>query len=126
MQTTAQIRDALRAARHDLQRDYETRPQARRVLRAHAKLIDRFMQLVWLRAGMPENAAFIAVGGYGRMELFPKSDIDLLILLPQQPDNELQQRLQTLIGVLWDIGLEIGHSIRTVEECIAESSDVTV
>lgn len=126
MQTTAQIRNALRAARVELQHDYEAHPQPQRLLRAHAKLIDRYLQLVWKQAGMPEAAAFVAVGGYGRMELFPKSDIDLLILLPQQPDIELQQRLQTLVGVLWDIGLEIGHSIRTVGDCMAESSDVTV
>ncbi len=75
---------------------------------------------------MPQDATLVAVGGYGRMELFPKSDIDLLILLPHQADASLQQRLQTLVGQLWDIGLEIGHSIRTVGECMAESSDITV
>lgn len=126
MQTTAQIRDALRAARVDLQHDYETHSQPHRLLHAHAKLIDQYLQLVWRQADMPDDAAFVAVGGYGRMELFPKSDIDLLILLPGQPDIELQQRLQALVGVLWDIGLEIGHSIRTVGDCMAESSDVTV
>jgi [protein-PII] uridylyltransferase len=126
LQTTAQIRDALRAARLELQHDYEAHPQPQRLLRKHTKLIDQYLQLVWRQADMPEAAAFVAVGGYGRMELFPKSDIDLLILLPQQPDTELQQRLQALVGVLWDIGLEIGHSIRTVGDCMAESSDVTV
>ncbi len=126
VQTTIQIREALRAARKDLQHSYEVHAQPQRLLRAHAKLIDRFLQLVWRQAEMPKEAAFIAVGGYGRMELFPKSDIDILILLPQQPDIQLQHKLQTLVGVLWDIGLEIGHSIRTVDECVAESSDVTV
>jgi [protein-PII] uridylyltransferase len=126
VQTTAQIRDALRAARLELQHDYEAHAQPQRLLRGHAKLIDRYLQLVWQQAGMPDDAAFVAVGGYGRMELFPKSDIDLLILLPEQPDPDLQQRLQALVGVLWDIGLEIGHSIRTVGDCMAESSDVTV
>ena len=126
MQTTAQIRDALRATRLELQLDYEAHPQPQHLLRNHAKLIDQYLQLVWMQSGMPDEAAFVAVGGYGRMELFPKSDIDLLILLPQQPDAELEQRLQTLVSVLWDIGLEIGHSIRTVGDCMAESSDVTV
>lgn len=126
VQTTTQIREALRAARLDLQRSYEIHSQPQRLLRAHAKLIDRYLKLAWRQGEMPEEAAFVAVGGYGRMELFPKSDIDILILLPRQPDPELQQKLQTLVGVLWDIGLEIGHSIRTVAECVAESSDVTV
>jgi len=126
VQTTAQIRDALRAARLELQHDYEAHPHPQRLLRNHTKLIDSYLKLVWRQAGMPDDAAFVAVGGYGRMELFPKSDIDLLILLPQQPDAALEQRLQALIGVLWDIGLEIGHSIRTVGDCMAESSDITV
>ncbi|TAJ79559.1 MAG: [protein-PII] uridylyltransferase [Gallionellaceae bacterium] len=126
MQTTAQIRDALRAARDALQHAYEARPHPQRLLRNHAKLIDQYLRLVWRQSGMPDDAAFVAVGGYGRMELFPKSDIDLLILLPQQPDAGQEQHLQTLVGVLWDIGLEIGHSIRTVGDCMAESSDITV
>lgn len=126
MQTTVQIRDALRAARLELQQAYEAHPHPLRLLHNHARLVDRFLRLVWRQSGMPDAAAFVAVGGYGRMELFPKSDIDLLILLPQQPDGELEHRLQTLVGQLWDIGLEIGHSIRTVGDCMAESSDVTV
>jgi [protein-PII] uridylyltransferase len=126
VQTTTQIRDSLRAARLALQQDYEAHPQPQRMLHSHAKLIDQYLKLVWDQAEMPDNASLIAVGGYGRMEIFPKSDIDLLILLPEQPDIELQHRLQSLVGVLWDIGLEIGHSIRTVDDCIAESSDITV
>ncbi|MEI7842527.1 MAG: [protein-PII] uridylyltransferase [Gallionellaceae bacterium] len=126
MQTTPQIRDALRAARLTLQQDYLTHSQPHRLLHNHAKLIDHYLQLIWHQSGMPDDAAFIAAGGYGREELFPKSDIDILILLNEQPDDALQQRLQALVGVLWDIGLEIGHSIRTVSECIAESSDLTV
>ena len=126
MQSTAQIRDALRAERLELQHDYEAHPQPQRLLRNHSKLIDQYLKLIWRQSGMPDSAGFVAVGGYGRMELFPNSDIDLLILLPEQPDIELQQRLQTVIGQLWDIGLEIGHSIRTVSDCVAESSDVTV
>jgi [protein-PII] uridylyltransferase len=126
VQTTAQIRDTLRAARLDLQHDYESHPQPQRLLRNHAKLIDQYLKLVWSQSGIPNSASLIAVGGYGRMELFPKSDIDILVLLPEQPDIELQHRLQSLVGVMWDIGLEIGHSIRTVDDCIAESADVTV
>lgn len=126
MQTTAEIRDALRTARIDLQHDYEVHPHSQRLLRNHAKLIDRFLQHLWKQSGMPDAAALVAVGGYGRMELFPKSDIDLLILLPHSADQELEQRLQALIQTLWDIGLEIGHSIRTVNECLSESTDITV
>ncbi len=75
---------------------------------------------------MPPQLTLVAVGGYGRGELYPKSDIDLLILLPTEADAAVQQQLQDLVGLLWDIGLEAGHSTRTVAQCIAESADVTV
>lgn len=126
MQTTAKIRDSLKAARIALHKDYLEHGNARRLLLAHTKLVDEHLREVWQMLVMPEQLSLIAVGGYGRQELYPKSDIDLLILLPQQPDEKLQQLLQNLVGVLWDIGLEVGHSIRTIGDCMAESSDVTV
>lgn len=126
MHSIAKIRDSLRAARLALQQDYTSNAQPLRHLHAHAKLVDQHLCQVWQMLAIPHELALVAVGGYGRAELYPKSDIDLLILLPQQPDGDLQQRLQQLVGVLWDIGLEVGHSIRTVGDCMAESSDVTV
>lgn len=126
MHTTPQIRDSLRAARQELQQDYLEHGKAKRMLLAHARLVDQHLRDTWQMLNMPAELALIAVGGYGREELYPKSDIDLLILLPQQPDDALQQSLQELIGIFWDIGLEVGHSIRTIDECIAESADVTV
>jgi [protein-PII] uridylyltransferase len=126
VKSATEIRLSLRAARAALQQDFAEHPQPQRHLRTHAKLVDEHLRMVWQMLAMPPELALVAVGGYGRDELFPHSDIDLLILLPQQPDAALQQRLQELVGILWDIGLEVGHSIRTVGECIAESSDVTV
>jgi [protein-PII] uridylyltransferase len=126
VQLTAKIRQSLRAARLSLQQDYLDHAQPLRLLHAHAKLVDEHLRMVWEMLAMPPELALVAVGGYGRGELYPHSDIDLLILLPQQPDTALQQRLQELVGVLWDIGLEVGHSIRTIGDCMAESSDVTV
>ncbi|CAG0938700.1 partial Bifunctional uridylyltransferase/uridylyl-removing enzyme, partial [Gallionellaceae bacterium] len=126
MQSIAEIRQSLRTARLSLQQDYEHHPHPARLLRGHARLVDEHLRAVWRTLAIPSELALVAVGGYGREDLFPKSDIDLLILLPQQPDDALQQRLQELVGVLWDIGLEVGHSMRTVDECVTESSDVTV
>jgi [protein-PII] uridylyltransferase len=126
VQTTLQIRDSLRAARLALQQDYLEHGKAQRLLLAHATLVDEHLCQVWQMLAMPPELALVAVGGYGREELYPKSDIDLLILLPQQADATLQQSLQNLVGVMWDIGLEVGHSIRTIGDCMAESSDVTV
>ena len=122
----AEIRDSLRIARRALQENYLAHPHPARYLRAHAKLVDEHLRRIWRLLELPAGLALVAVGGYGRAELFPKSDIDLLILLPQQPDEPLQHRLQELVGKLWDIGLEVGHSVRTVGDCMSESSDVTV
>jgi [protein-PII] uridylyltransferase len=122
----AEIRDSLRIARRALQEEYSAHSQPVRYLRAHSKLVDEHLRQVWRLLKLPDDLALIAVGGFGRAELYPKSDIDLLILLPQQPDEPLQQRLQELVGKLWDMGLEVGHSVRTVGDCMSESSDVTV
>src|SRR5512139_2075957 len=122
----AEIRDSLRNARRALQDDYLAHPQSARYLRNHAKVVDEHLRLIWRQLKLPADLALIAVGGYGRAELYPRSDIDLLILLPQEADAALQQRLQELVQHLWDIGLEIGHSVRTVAQCIEESDDVTV
>src|SRR6185437_8308876 len=82
---------------------------------------------------MPDSIALLAVGGYGRGQLFPYSDIDLLVLLPEGKrgadamDNAIKSRLEHWVRLLWDIGLEVGHSVRTLAECIEEArKDITV
>ncbi len=124
--TIALIRESLRTARQVLRQDYTDQPNPTRYLRTHSKTVDAHVMEVWRSLTLPPELALVAVGGYGRAELYPKSDIDLLVLLPQDASAELEQRLQTLIGNLWDIGLEVGHSVRTIAQCIQESSDVTV
>ena len=75
-------------------------------------------------AGVP---ALLAVGGYGRGELYPHSDIDILILLKDPASPELAKQIEELVGRLWDMGLELGHSVRTVAECVEQAAkDVTV
>ncbi|MBV5294044.1 MAG: [protein-PII] uridylyltransferase [Curvibacter lanceolatus] len=96
-----------------------------------ARLVDDLLADLWQRAGFPEAFALAAVGGYGRGELFPYSDVDVLVLLPDSvvADNEpeLKSRLEAFIGSCWDVGLEIGSSVRTLSECVAEAGkDVTV
>ncbi|MFT5226353.1 MAG: [protein-PII] uridylyltransferase [Polaribacter sp.] len=73
------------------------------------------------------QCSLVAVGGYGRSELLPGSDIDLMILLSQQPGKQLETQLSRFITFLWDIGLEVGHSVRTIEDCVEQGkADVTV
>jgi len=120
------LRNALREDRQALERDFNTHGRAAKLLSAHSKMIDRYLVKVWRQIKMPQKMSLVAVGGYGRGELYPYSDIDLLILLYSEPDESLQQKLQSLVGMLWDIGLEVGHSIRTIPQCLKESVDITV
>ncbi|MDQ2779784.1 MAG: [protein-PII] uridylyltransferase, partial [Pseudomonadota bacterium] len=92
---------------------------------------DRTLTDLWADAAMPDNATLVAVGGYGRGELFPYSDIDVLVLLPASqsgaPDEALRTAIESFVTACWDTGLEIGSSVRTADECLAESArDVTV
>jgi [protein-PII] uridylyltransferase len=103
-------------------------------LQALARHTDKTLQQLWVRAGFPESCSLVAVGGYGRGELFPYSDVDVLLLLPDgtlidapSGDSSLKVRIENFIGSCWDTGLEIGSSVRTESECLHEASkDVTV
>ena len=117
----------LAAERERLQTDFQTRLAPGELLRQQRILVDRQLREVWASCRMPRDLALLAVGGYGRGELYPYSDVDLLVLLPHSADPALEQRLEQLVSVLWDTGLEVGHSVRTVDECIAMAEqDITV
>jgi [protein-PII] uridylyltransferase len=120
------LREALRDDRTSLESEFMQHGQVARLLGGHSRLIDHYLCRVWNQLGLPENIALVAVGGYGRGELFPRSDIDLLILLDADPAEVLQAKLSELVTQLWDMGLEVGHSIRTIDQCLSESSDITV
>ncbi|MBI2314062.1 MAG: [protein-PII] uridylyltransferase [Betaproteobacteria bacterium] len=97
------------------------------LLEGHSRLVDETLKTVWRELAPPSGVSLLAVGGYGRGELYPCSDIDLLFLLPAAADAALASKLETVIGLLWDIGLEVGHSVRTVAQCLEESAkDITV
>lgn len=98
------------------------------LLNQRSDLIDSVLIQLW-GEHLTQNtfASLIAVGGYGRREMHPASDIDLLILLDAEPNRSEQDLLSTFIASLWDLGLDIGHSVRTLEECIEEAGkDLTV
>ena len=98
-----------------------------RHIRAHCKLVDRTLQQLWQGLGLKNQAALVATGGYGRGELYPYSDVDVLLLLPAEIDAGTRAKLESLVALLWDVGLEVGHSIRTLDECFAESAhDITI
>ena len=121
------LRGEVAVARQALRDSYLRRPSPRVLLRRHTQLVDRTIKAVWGETGVPSEATLVATGGYGRGELFPSSDIDLLILLAKEPSAPEREALERLIGRFWDIGLEIGHSVRTVEGCVeAAAGDITI
>ena len=100
---------------------------ASELIRARSDFIDEILSVCWrhfVGSGI-EHCALIAVGGYGRRELHPHSDIDILALVDseQPPDRsataEVQQAFSAFFLFLWDIGLKPAHSVRTVEECLS-------
>lgn len=120
------LRAHLAERRQVLQKAY-TGHAPDRLLRTWTAIVDDALQSLWVRSGMPAGWSLAAVGGYGRRELFPCSDVDLLILLDAPVGPDEQPLLDSLVGVLWDVGLEVGHSVRTAHECLeAARSDITV
>ena len=87
-------------------------------LRSHSHLIDQLLKKLWLNCGIKNQSSLIAVGGYGRKELFPFSDIDILVLVDSNPNST--EKIEKFIAQCWDIGLKIGHSVRDLSETISE------
>jgi [protein-PII] uridylyltransferase len=99
------------------------------LVRDRARMVDVVLKGAWdLHVGPhARDVNLIAVGGYGRGELHPCSDIDVLILLPKSEVVEAEAGIERFLTFLWDIGLEVGHSVRTIDDCQRESAaDVSV
>ena len=82
----------------------------------HSRIIDEHLKSLWANCNIPEEISLIAVGGYGREELFPYSDIDILILIPNKNTKETNEKVSSFITACWDIGMKIGHSVRTLKD----------
>ena len=100
------------------------------LIKARSQFIDKMMTHAWatyFQSTINEDISLIAVGGYGRAELHPYSDVDILILLKEDNIDEYKDALESFITFLWDIGIEIGSSVRTLKECVEESAkDITI
>ncbi len=127
LQLVTSLRQRLADGDQALRAAYEAQPRTTRLLKQRSALVDEVLRELWSAHELPANHALIAVGGYGRGELFPASDVDVLILLPQPADEAASSKISELIGALWDLRLHIGHSVRTIEECLeAAAEDITV
>ena len=90
---------------------------------------DALLIQLWQEIGLSEQLgiSLITVGGYGRREMFPLSDLDFLILVEQTPSPEIEEKITQFIQFLWDCGFEVGNSVRTSEQCESEGKqDITI
>jgi [protein-PII] uridylyltransferase len=129
-QPLAPFREALKTGRATLTQLFLAKPDAPKLVHWHAWLVDRLLIRAWAfhRKAHPveTHCALVAVGGFGRGELHPASDIDLLFLV-ERDAHDVRTFVETLLRFLWDMGLEVGHSVRTPQECVKEAkADITV
>jgi [protein-PII] uridylyltransferase len=128
--TNANFRDLIEW-RKQLEQQLDERLQAgesiRSIVKARTHAIDEALIRLWqLQTLADVGIALIAVGGYGRGELLPKSDVDVMILSHQPLTPEQEQHVSRFVSSLWDAGLEPGVSVRTLAECIHAAEDITV
>ena len=121
------FRDALNAANRHLDTRFVQGEQISKLVHDRAFFIDRLLTIAWERLSWDDNITLVAVGGYGRLELHPYSDVDLLILTRRDNHSRYQANISDFLTLLWDIGLRIGHSVRSIKHCVREArADVTV
>ncbi|WP_028862530.1 [protein-PII] uridylyltransferase [Psychromonas aquimarina] len=108
---------------------FKARHKITTIITQRARYIDELLARLWDSIGLNENydLSLIAVGGYGRGELHPKSDIDLLILSQSGFSKESEEKISAFITLLWDLKLDIGNSVRTLHDCYQQGkADITV
>ncbi len=125
---TSDYQTSLNALRSYLDNDFKRGQQIEGLIFELTQGTDLVLQKVWQQFSLDQNnIALFATGGYGRGELHPASDIDLLILLDKKPNKKINEDISQFLTFLWDIGLDVGQSVRTYKECAVEAkNDLTV
>ena len=125
---TSACKQALQLGRETVHKAFEQNASAAQLLLGQTQVTDLVFQHLWQQQGDKfAGMDLIAVGGYGRAELHPHSDVDISILLQAEATEEQAAHLSDWVTRLWDLGLDIGHSVRTVEQCQREAAnDVTI
>ena len=122
------LRNALTEADGVLTRKFHNNEDVNQLVKARAWVVDQLIIHAW-NSLIPadENISLVAVGGFGRGELHPHSDVDLLILLAEpSPGEALRTAIEAFVTLLWDAGFYLGHSVRSVEACVSEAKkDIT-
>ncbi|TAM82429.1 MAG: [protein-PII] uridylyltransferase [Candidimonas sp.] len=121
------LRETLAGQRREAIARFRENLRAETLLAALRRCTDRALRALIGHYPLPEGAALAAVGGYGQGELFPHSDVDVLILLARPTTTGDRVLLEGLVAALWDLGLNLGHSVRTLADCQTEAAgDITV
>ncbi len=124
------IAEALKKATNLLYESFTPESTADLLVRQRSRFVDRILIHCYRHfiGDLQNNInSLLAVGGYGRDELLPASDIDLMLLLSKKPDKQHEEKISAFLTFLWDIGLEVGASVRTLKDCVQEGkNDVTV
>ena len=129
VQTHASKRAALGAASEDQKARFLKGDSVVELVHERAAMVDELLCELWQEnaANISEDVALVAVGGYGRGELHPYSDVDIMLLLPKGFEQRHNELIAAFVTSLWDVGLEIGHSVRSVKQCLREAkADLTV
>ena len=122
-----EFRKILERVNKDLEERFLSGTSVVKLVHTRSNKIDELLKDLWAKNVNDPEAALVAVGGYGRGELHPASDIDIMILTPQIISNVTKESLSTFLTLLWDVGLEIGHSVRNLDECMQEAqTDLTI
>jgi len=101
-----------------LQSHYADNHLVRELVIARSNHMDELLKKLWLELALGNDCTLIAVGGYGRGELHPHSDLDLLVLVPNSFRQTYSATLSQFITLLWDVGLQVGHAVRNLKECV--------
>jgi [protein-PII] uridylyltransferase len=124
-QPLSHCREALAAAAENLSARFLAGESVGNLVRRRSDLIDYLLVRLWRRNldALAEELALVAVGGYGRGELHPYSDVDVMVLIPDEMSGDAENAITAFFTALWDVGLDIGHSVRTVAECRRQAGD---
>jgi [protein-PII] uridylyltransferase len=123
----AQAREELARADEGFAARFDAGVDIDRLLAERAAAVDVLVQAAWQRC-IPSDAelALFAVGGYGRGELYPQSDVDLLVMAEPAASQAHADDLARLFALLWDAGLPVGHGVRSLAQCTEAAADITV
>lgn len=123
------LKKAIETASNILDERYKANLSITEIVSGRAWVIDQILKLAWQTQPWPDekDISLVAVGGYGRGELLPHSDIDILILTRKDNASRYKTCISSFCTLLWDIGLEIGQSVRSIKQCKTEAvNDITV